>query len=80
MAVIYFQNCFNFLLIIFCFLLLFTHGSCQNWLIGSFIPPGYDKAQPPLVNGYVPVDNSVVINRFSAAKDQRVWYTLFKSK
>lgn len=72
MAVIVFKNYFDFLLIICCFLLLSTHVTGQNWLIGSFIPPDYDKTQPPLMNGYVPVDNSVVINRFSAAKNQRV--------
>lgn len=76
MAVIILKNDFNFLLTIYCLFSLSTQVNSQNWLIESFIPPDYDKSQPPLVNGYVPVDNSVVINRFSAARDQRVQYTL----
>ncbi len=63
---------FNYFLIILNLVLLSTRVTGQNWLIGSFIPSDYDKSQPPLVNGYVPVDSTVVINRFSAASDQRV--------
>ncbi|KAH9408573.1 hypothetical protein TYRP_010838 [Tyrophagus putrescentiae] len=62
---------FNYFLIILNLVLLSTRVTGQNWLIGSFIPSDYDKSQPPLVNGYVPVDSTVVINRFSAASDQR---------
>lgn len=63
---------FNYFSIVLSFALLSSYVTGQNWLIGSFIPPDYDKSEPPLVNGYVPVDSTVVINRFSAARDQRV--------
>ena len=67
---------YQIVFLVFCLGAALVSG--QNWLIGSVFPVDYDKTEPPVQDGNLSVEGSVMLNSFTVADDQRVRYTVLK--